>query len=827
MTTQLIPSWLLPTFALIPALAWMFIGVGLPWALAILPREDWRDRVLVAATTLALGALITTLAMLLIGTFFSFSIGAILMVTGILAAAGALIAFNRRQLAEGITKERTPLSFVEKMLIVLIAAAVLIRIWNTAYFPYTTYDEFWVYGYNAQLFMLRGNIPSTIGYYPQLVPLSYTYAQLMWGSIDPHAARTVVPIFDLASILFTYLLGRTFGGRRVGLIAAAVWTLYPHHGAWSQFGDLEIPVTAWFTGCAAFLLIGWQRREWRYGILSGLLLGAALWTKPTAGALIESLGLLLVILALHDWRSWQTRFVFLILAVGAIPGGIWYVRNVLLGLPPLVLPLGYWQNAAQRSGQELGWLLLIAAALALLAISRHQRAGAAIAGVALLLIGALPSAFGGSLPDGEAIQLILIGQIPPAILPTHLGLIDLAPLIAGAGLLIYALSPLWKAWSAGRKIEVALLVVFIAPYWITWFWSYSYHFRLSFAVVPMQIVVLAGITAALLPQSLPQLDQHPQVLRKLILALLIVAISVPGLVSGMTALEPAFAGELNTDDAKIARGNPALMDLVYFLRDQKAKAGRTLKIAAPGELRLPYFFPDDQVLVDDYPLHLDQIADVDFFVDSSVGQRLYIEQGLYQGNQILASLTRENVMRRVYTTDDGNFRFSVYTVHNADRFIVPTPNGADDAEFGDFAHYLGYDLSTLENSAGENIYLTLWWQALKPADLDYSVFIHLWDEKNQRLIQAWGGQPVEGAFSIWQGVPGAQFSIAYRTTLWQTGEVIKDEWKMRIDPNAPAGEYELRIGLFEPISGKRLMVMRNGEPVGEWIRINRFTVRGQ
>ena len=67
--------------------------------------------------------------------------------------------------------------------------ATALRFWNTAYWPYTTYDEFWVYGYNAKIFMLRGAIPTSMGYYPQLLPLAYTFGQLMWGGINDHAAR--------------------------------------------------------------------------------------------------------------------------------------------------------------------------------------------------------------------------------------------------------------------------------------------------------------------------------------------------------------------------------------------------------------------------------------------------------------------------------------------------------------------------------------------------------------------------------------------------------------------------------------------------------------
>ena len=51
-----------------PALAWVFFGLGLPWSLAILPRKDWRDRVLVIILALALGPLLLTIWMFILGT---------------------------------------------------------------------------------------------------------------------------------------------------------------------------------------------------------------------------------------------------------------------------------------------------------------------------------------------------------------------------------------------------------------------------------------------------------------------------------------------------------------------------------------------------------------------------------------------------------------------------------------------------------------------------------------------------------------------------------------------------------------------------------------
>lgn len=825
------PDWLLPTFLLLPALLWMFVGVGLPWALAILPRSDWHQRVTVLAVSMALGPAFLTLIMVIIGTYNHFSVANVMIGSVIVAAVGVIFALRNHARYAAPTLSRNPLSSIEVALIIIIAIAVILRFWNTAYWPFATYDEFWVYGYNAKLFMLRGAIPSTLGYYPQLLPLSYTYTQLVWGGLNDHAARTVVPYFALASILMAYMLGAKLFNRRIGLLTAAIWALYPHHAVWSQFGDLEVSVTLYFTATATFFMLGWRDRQRRYVMLSGLLMGAALWTKPTAAALVESLVLIIVaaftyqLVNRHANSSSGVRIIRdagLALIVAVPMGSMWYVRNILYGLPPLVFPAGYWQTQAQRSGQELGWLLLIAATALLLLIVRRERIAAALGGFTLLSIGSLPSAFGGRLPTISEITQALSGQIVSTITPTRLTVLDLAFIVGGATLLLWAAYPLWQRLPAASKGIGWLLTAFIVPYFVTWFWSYSYHFRLSFAIVPLLIVISAVLLDATACHFSARLSLARLPLRTALL-LLIIALALPGIIAVPSGLQPALTGSLPNDDAKMAYGNPALLDLVHFLQQARDQKGRPLKVAAPGELRLPFFFPLDDIHTDSYPTLLDQIADVDYFVDSSVAQRLYNEQGkLY--NQVLASLTRDSVLQRVFTKDDKNFRFSVYTVTNAQRFVEPTPGAPLTVQIGDFAALRGWDIGNLATGPGEAVVLTLWWKALKPADLDYSVFIHLWDAKNQKLIAQWGGQPVEGAWSVWQNVAGAHFNVPYHTRLWQSGEIVKDEWRLVIPKEAPPGSYELLIGLYDPISNQRLPISQDGTNIGDSLLLKLFTV---
>jgi len=831
-----LPDWLQPTFSLLPALL-AFYGAGLPWALALLPRREWRNLPLVAGVGMALGAVGVTTVLFGIGTVGRFSPAAALIAVGAVWALGLIAAIFARQRPPALNlPPRARLTPLEALLISLIAIGVGLRFWNTAYWPFTTYDALWVYGYNAKVFLLEGLIPARIGYYPQLIPLSYTYAQLIWGGIFDHAARTVLPYYALIGVLMAYALGRAFAGRRAGLIAAAVWTLYPHHAVWSQFGDLEVTVTAYFTGTAAFFLMAWRERQPRYYAISGLLLAGALWTKPTAGALIQSIGLIGVgvvvggLVGVQGGRQvWgRLRGVILTLAAGFPIGGMWYIRNVLYGHPPLVLPPGYWQNEAQRSGQELGWLLVIGGLIvAALIAYRVGRLRPALTGLGLVLIGTLPSAFGYRLPTFGELSLMAVGQIAPTVRPTVLTVLEYALIGIGAALLVYGALPAWGKVPQPVRPLIWLLLAFTGPYFVTWFWSYSYHYRLSFAIVPLLITPISALTDALIRRGGLWLAGKRPGFRRLAASgglIVVGALALPGLWGVLSALRPALYAELPDIPAKVRQGNAALMGLVDFLSERRAALGRPLRVIAPGELRLNFFFPQDDIQGDIYPLWLDDVAGVDYFIDSSVGQRLYTLRG-ERYNQILSSLTRDPVMWRAFTIDDKNFRFSAYEVNNANRFKKPEPNGKLNAQVGDFAFLHGHDLNTLSQVRGQPFHITLWWEALGPAQIDYSVFIHLWDAKTGKLAAAWGGQPVEGAWSVWYGVPGEHFDVPYPTRLWQKGEIVKDEWREPIPTDVPPGTYELRVGLYDPISGERLPITQDGQPIGDSILLNVVEVK--
>lgn len=89
---------------------------------------------------------------------------------------------------------------------------------------------------------------------------------------------------------------------------------------------------------------------------------------------------------------------------------------------------------------------------------------------------------------------------------------------------------------------------------------------------------------------------------------------------------------------------------------------------------------------------------------------------------------------------------------------------------------------------GATIRLTLYWQALKEMEKDYTVFVHVVDEEGTVWGQ-WDSQPVSGERP---------------TSGWKRGEVIEDAYKISIDVEGPRERYEIKVGMYLVETGERL-----------------------
>jgi hypothetical protein len=92
---------------------------------------------------------------------------------------------------------------------------------------------------------------------------------------------------------------------------------------------------------------------------------------------------------------------------------------------------------------------------------------------------------------------------------------------------------------------------------------------------------------------------------------------------------------------------------------------------------------------------------------------------------------------------------------------------------------------------GEHLHLTLFWRPLSQLLEDYTVFTHVY-APDGRLWGQKDSQPVSGT---------------YPTSQWKMGETIVDRYEIELDPGAPAGEYQVAVGMYDLVTGERLPVV--------------------
>ncbi|MCP4544287.1 MAG: hypothetical protein GY832_44820 [Chloroflexi bacterium] len=101
------------------------------------------------------------------------------------------------------------------------------------------------------------------------------------------------------------------------------------------------------------------------------------------------------------------------------------------------------------------------------------------------------------------------------------------------------------------------------------------------------------------------------------------------------------------------------------------------------------------------------------------------------------------------------------------------------ASFGDQIRLLSFEAQD-SLSPGSEFKVILYWDALRPPDDDYVVFVHLVDVEGQ-VVASHDGPPMDGR---------------YATGAWLPGEVVPDVHHLVLDPSAPAGTYWLRVGMY-------------------------------
>jgi 4-amino-4-deoxy-L-arabinose transferase-like glycosyltransferase len=834
----MIPSWLTSTLNTLPILLLVYVGMGTPLALLALPRTDWRDRPLVGMCAIGFSAALLTAYMFILGTIgqntnltagdplnpmqsqINQLVGGKSLLTAnmltisiviftVIGWLGVLLKVSRTDTPQKLP--HNPLASDEKFLIFLIIVATVIRWVMTSWTAFGWYDELWVYGYQARVYTQLGFIPTDIGYYPQFLQLQYTFAQIMAGGIDDHAARAVLPFVQVGSILAAYTLGNRLVNRRVGIILGAIWALYPHFGFWTRIGDLEIPQVFAFTASSAFFLMAWTQSDkalrYRYADLAGLWLGILMWIKPTGGALIWGVVLVVIIEAIRTrrWESFAPRFVVAFrMGVACLPlGAVWYVRNLLYGHSPITFPQSYWLDEAVRSAGEFGWILLaIGVLVAFLLLSPlKKRPHIGFIAIGLILIG--------------------LGVAPTIITPSRMQGLDWVFFVLGIIILLVAFADFAfaylpeKDWRSVRLVGWAWALA--TPYFITYFYSYSYHYRLSFPIVPLLILPTAMILGVWIT---PERIKAWRLPIRLGYVLAIFAVSLQGIL--IPLYDEGYGWDFWwTMPAKGDLSDASLTEVVAYFEDV-AKTGATPSILAPGLQRLPFFFPTWDINITAVPRTFADMGDADYFIDGIESQAIYANTGGFH-SPFYASLRRENFTMPPIRFEDWREHFDLYALTSQNRFVAPPsqpnltieimPEGI--IQFGSLARLVSYGVvnEPIFVGIGTNpVEFKLVWEVITPTSNDYAIFYHLYREDDPQTVLFTADGVVNKPF-------GWELNY-YSTQFWEAGEYVIDRRSFYI-PKLPNGDnYRVRVGFYDLATGERIPLLVNGLPTVDSITLD-------
>ena len=124
--------------------------------------------------------------------------------------------------------------------------------------------------------------------------------------------------------------------------------------------------------------------------------------------------------------------------------------------------------------------------------------------------------------------------------------------------------------------------------------------------------------------------------------------------------------------------------------------------------------------------------------------------------------------------------------------IDPDPQNLLNTSLGDSIELLGFDMQ----QTAASLDLVFYWKALVQPPADYTVFVHIRSEADEIVAQK-DSPPVGGI---------------YPTSLWDSGEIIRDEVSVSVDGLEP-GRYEVVAGMYDFATGQRLPLDGESEEV--------------
>lgn len=517
----------------------------------------------------------------------------------------------------------------------------------------------------------------------------------------------------------------------------------------------------------------------------GVLLGLAALTKESTLGLVPLAALTLFIVAFTRWQADGRRnfgrhlfgllgMLGLMFGTAAAVAGWWYARNLqlygdVLGWNAFVEVLGrrarpatLWQLWGEREGfLQSYWGLFGGVNVPMPTWTYtllNAAAVAAFVGVGIYLVQKVrrkPLRLSGWVPLGLAIGwllLVVLGLIRWATITwSSQGRLIFPAIPSLAVVIVFGLAALvprrWQAWFLGVWVSLLFGLSVAAPF----LWIRPAYAPPS-ALDPQQLAVIPNPSTADFGGEMRLLGFE-----------VVATQARPG---ETLAVDLYWRSQIAMDrDWSV---------FVHLVDEHGIVVAQRDKYPGLGRLPTRLFSPG-QAIADRYVVRLPQAA--------CAPSRLQVVVGLYDAT--------DGVRLPVGQGDSITLASVDLLPHDGQ---VPNPLSID---FGHQMRLVGFDYERRAMTPGETLGLRLYWQGLRPMDVNYTVFTHVRGQ-GERLWAQSDAWPQAGAAP---------------TGGWRTGQTVEDEHHLPLQADTPPGVYDVEVGVYNGDTGKRLQVVTED---GRW-----------
>jgi 4-amino-4-deoxy-L-arabinose transferase-like glycosyltransferase len=192
--------------------------------------------------------------------------------------------------------------------------------------------------------------------------------------------------------------------------------------------------------------------------------------------------------------------------------------------------------------------------------------------------------------------------------------------------------------------------------------------------------------------------------------------------------------------------------------------------------------------------------------------RLYLPDTAYTPEvaNIKVGLYAPDSYRLGVTGQDGELLGDDFTLASIELLPLDSnyPNYTNHS-FDDEIRLIGYDYSRRTLSPGDRLEVTLYWEILQNLRDDYRIKVQLFDGDGKRRDKNHNG------------LLEAEISGDTLTA----GAIILDKHNLKVESDAPKGEYVLDVMVLDPITGKKLnRVAEDGRRIGKELELARVRI---